>query len=60
MIVKRKAVHGAALIFAKEKNGESRMSLVVDLRVRNEITIKDNETIPNQIMIVNSLGRLRY
>jgi len=36
------------------------MRPVVDLIVRNEITIKDHETIPNQRMILNSLGRARY
>src|ERR1700712_2614509 len=32
----------------------------VDLTARNEITIKDDETIPNQRMILNSVGRARY
>ena len=36
------------------------MRPLVDLTARNEITIKDDETIPNQRMIRNSLGRARY
>jgi len=36
------------------------MRPLVDLIVRNEITIKDDETISNQRMILNSLGRTRY
>ena len=36
------------------------MRPLVDLTARNEITIKDDETIPNQRMILNSLGRARY
>src|SRR6195952_4049887 len=36
------------------------MRPLVDLTARNEITIKDDETIPNQRMILNSLGRPRY
>ena len=53
-------VHGAAPIFAQEKKGKVRMRSLVDLTVRNEITIKDDEIIPNQGMILNSLGRGRY
>jgi len=37
-----------------------RMRPLVDLTARNEITIKDDETIPNQRIILNSLGRVRY
>jgi len=59
-IIKRKAVHGAAPIFAQEKKDKIRMRPLVDLSARNEITIKDDETIPNQRMILNSLGRARY
>jgi len=36
------------------------MRPLVDLTARNEITIKDDKTIPNQRMILNSLGRARY
>ena len=36
------------------------MPNTVDLTARNEITIKDDETIPNQRIILNSLGRARY
>jgi len=36
------------------------MRPLVELTARNEITIKDKETIPNQRMILNSLGRARY
>ena len=36
------------------------MRPLVDLTAWNEITIKDDETIPNQRMILNSLGRARY
>jgi len=59
-IIECKAFHGAALIFAQEKKDEIRMGPVVDLTARNEITIKDDETIPNQRMILNSLARARY
>jgi len=59
-IIERKAVHGAAPIFAQEKKEKIRMRPLVDLTARNEITIKDDETIPNQRMILNSLGRARY
>jgi len=58
-IVKRKAVYGAAPILAQEKKDKIRMTSVVDLTARNEITIKDDEMIPNQRMILNSLGRAR-
>jgi len=47
-IIERKAVHGAAPIFAQEKKDRFRMRPQVDLTGRNEITIKDDETIPNQ------------
>src|ERR1700744_5619640 len=59
-IIERKMVHGAAPIFAQEKKDKIRMRPLVDLTARNEITIKDAETIPNQRMILNSLGRARY
>jgi len=36
------------------------MRPLVDLMARNEITIKDAETIPNARMILNSLGSARY
>jgi len=36
------------------------MRPLVDLTARNEITIKDDETIPNRRTILNSLGRARY
>jgi len=36
------------------------MRPLVDLTARTEITIKENETILNQRMILNSLGRARY
>jgi len=36
------------------------MPNTVDLTARNEITIKDDETILIQKMILNSLGRLGY
>ena len=36
------------------------MRALVDLTAMNEITIKDDETIPNQEMSLNSLGRERY
>jgi len=59
-IIERKAVHGAAPIFAQEKKDKIRMRPLVDLTARNKITIKDDEMIPNQRMILNSLGRARY
>jgi len=54
-IIKRKAVDGAAPIFAQEKKNKIRMRPLVKLTARNEITIKDDETIPNQRMILNLL-----
>ena len=59
-IIERKMVHGAAPIFAQEKKDKVRMRPLVDLTARNEITIKYDETITNQRMILNSLGRARY
>jgi len=59
-IIERKGVHGAAPIFAQEKKDKIRMRPLVDLTARDEITIKDDETIPNPRMILNSLGRARY
>jgi len=59
-IIERKAVHGAAPIFAQEKKHKIRMRPLVDLTARNKITIKDNAIIPNQRMILNSLGSARY
>jgi len=53
-IMERKAVHGVALIFALEKKDEIRIRPLVDLRARNEIIIKDNETIPKPRIILNS------
>jgi len=52
-IIERKAVHGAAPIFAQEKKEKIRMRPLVDLTARNEITISDDETIPNSRMILN-------
>jgi len=59
-IIERKRVHRAAPIFAQEKKDKIRITLLVDHTARNEITIKDDETIPNQRMMLNSLGRARY
>jgi len=59
-IIKPKAFHGAACILAQQKKDKIRMGPLVDLTARNEITIKDDETIPNQKMILNLLGRARY
>src|ERR1700712_5396756 len=36
------------------------MRPLVNLTARNKITIKDDETIPNQRMILNLVGRARY
>jgi len=36
------------------------MRPLVDLTARDEITIKENETIPNERMILNPIGRVRY
>jgi len=59
-MIERKAVHGAAPIFAQDLKDKISMRPLVDLTARNEITVKDDETIPNQRMIVNLLGRARY
>ena len=59
-ILEQKAVHGAPPMFAQEKKDKVRMRPLFDLTARNNITIKDDETIPNQRMILNSLGRARY
>jgi len=59
-IMERKAVHGAAPIFAQEKKDKIRMRPLVHLTARNEITIKDDGMIPNQRMILNWLGKARY
>ena len=59
-IIERKMVHGAAPIFAQEKKDKIRMRPLVDLTAMNEITVKDDETIPNQRIILNWLGRARY
>jgi len=59
-IIERKVVHGAAGIFTQQKKDKIRMRPLVDLTARNEIAIKDDETIPNQRMILNSLGRAKY
>ena len=59
-IIEQKAVHGAAPIFAQEKKDKIRMRPLVDLTARNEIMIKGDETIPNQRMILKSLGRAIY
>jgi len=59
-MIERKAVPGAVPIFAQEKQDKIRMRPLVDLSARNELTIKDDKTIPNQRMILNSLGRARY
>lgn len=53
-------VPGGAPIFAQAKKDKVRIKLPVDLTARNEITIKDSETIPNPRMILNPLGRIRY
>jgi len=60
VISEGKAVHGAAPIFAQDKKDKIRMRPLVDLTARNEITIKDDEMIPNQRMILNLLERARY
>jgi len=59
-IIERKAVHGAAPIFTQEKKDKVRMRVLINLTARNEITIKDDETIANQRMILNLSGRARY
>jgi len=59
-IIEQKAVQGGAPIFAHEKNNKIRMRPLVDVTARKDITIKDDETIPNQRRILNSLGRARY
>jgi len=59
-IIEWKTVHGAAPIFAQEKKDKIRMRPLVDLTARSKITIKDDETIPNQRMILSSLARARY
>ena len=59
-IIERKMVQGLAPIFAQEKKDKIRMRPLVDLTASNEISIKDDETIPNQWMILNWVGRARY
>jgi len=59
VIIEGKAVHGAAPIFVQEKKDQIRMRLLVDLTARNEITIKNDETIPNQKMILHSHEQAR-
>jgi len=46
-IIEQKAVHGAAPIFAQEKQDKIRMRPLPALTATNEITIKDDEMIPN-------------
>ena len=59
-IIERRMVYGAAPIFAHKKKDKIRVRPLVDLKARNEINIKDDETIPNQRRIFNLLGRVRY
>jgi len=59
-IIERKAVHRAASSFAQEKKDKIRIRPLVDLTARNEITITDDGTIPNQGIFLNSLGRAIY
>src|SRR5437588_4602943 len=50
---------GAASMFVQEKK-DSRIRPLVDLRNRNENTNKDNSPIPNQQVILASIGRAKY
>jgi len=59
-IIEWKPAHRAAPIFAQEKKDKIPMRPLVDLTRRNETTIKDDETISNQRMIMNLLGRVKY
>ena len=59
-IRERKIVYGEAPIFVQEKKAKIRMRPLVDLIARNVMTFKDDETMPNQRMIDNSLGRAGY
>src|SRR5437660_1479886 len=50
---------GEASMFVQEKK-PSRIRPCVDLRNRNENTIEDNSPIPNQQVILASVGRAKY
>src|SRR5437588_5645750 len=50
---------GTASIFIQEKK-DGRIRPLVDLRNRNENTIKDNSPIFNQQVILASVGRAKY
>ena len=56
-IIERKMVNGAAPIFAQEEKDKVRMRPLVDLTARNEITIKDDETIATNILDPRTLGK---
>jgi len=55
-IIEWKAVHGGASIFAQQKKDTIRMKLLVDFTGRHMITIREDKTIANQRMILNSRG----
>lgn len=57
-ISEKTIVDGAAPIFAQEKKAQVRMGPLVDLTASKKITFKNYENIPNQTMILNSLGRV--
>jgi len=59
-MIKRKPVDGAARLFPQEKQEIIRMRPLVNLTASNQITIKDDKTIPDQKFILNLLGRPRY
>ena len=50
---------GAASMFVQPKS-DGRIRPLVDLRKRNDNTIKDHSPIPNQQVILNSVGRAKY
>ena len=47
-------------MFVQYKKDGKRARPLVDLTAREEITLKDDEPIPNQATILNDMARARY
>ena len=47
-------------MFVQDKKDGKRIRALVDLTARNDITVKDDEPIPRQPLILNALARARY